>query len=152
MKIRLVNKTLFLALFSGLVIALSVIGCSDDKGKQTTTATAKVEHNPFDHSHDVEVTDVEKHKFEHDFAQQCVQRELEHSVNKAEDEARWREPCMCIATYLMEDLTTEEAEKFLNEHKDTQSLVIKFENAAYHCLQAKAQPKGPKLFGKPKLI
>lgn len=141
------NKTLFLAIFIGIVISLTVSGCSDDEGKKTTAA--KVEHNPLDHSHDIEVTDVQKHKFEHDFAQQCVQRELEHSPDKAADEDRWREPCICIATYLMKDLTADEAEKFIGEHKDTQSLVIKFESAAFHCLQAKAQPKGPKLFGKP---
>ncbi len=78
-----------------------------------------------------------------------MQRELRNSTDKAADEARWQEPCMCIATYLMKDLTADEAGKFITEHKNTQSLVIKFENAAYHCLQAKAQPQGPKLFGKP---
>lgn len=143
------NKNFFLAVFTGIVISLAVAGCSDDEGKKTAApAAAKAEHNPFDHSHDIEVTDVQKHKFEHDFAQQCLQRELGHSTDKAMDEERWRKPCMCIATYLMKDLTAEEAEKFLGEQKNTQSLVIKFESAAYHCLQAKAQPKGPKLFGK----
>lgn len=140
------NKHLFLAVFTGIVIALSVAGCSDDEGKKTTAA--KVEHNPFDHSHDIKVTDVQKHKFEHDFAEQCVRRELEHSTNKRADEERWRKPCMCIATYLMKDLTSDEAEKFIGEHKNTQSLVIKFENAAYQCIQAKVQPKGPDLFGR----
>lgn len=141
----LANNNLFLAVLTGIVISLFVAGCSDDEGKKA--AAAKVEHNPFDHTHDIEVTDVQKHKFEHDFAQRCVLRELEHSINKAVDEERWRKPCMCIATYLMKDLTADEAGKFLSEHKNTQSLVIKFESAAYHCLQAK-QPKGPKLFGK----
>lgn len=143
----LANYNLFLAILTGIVISLSVAGCSDEEGKKN--AVAKVEHNPFDHTHDIEVTDVQKHKFEHDFAQQCVLRELENSTDKAADEERWRKPCMCIATYLMKDLTAEEAGKFLSEHKNTQSLVIKFESAAYHCLQAKAEPKGPKLFGKP---
>jgi hypothetical protein len=144
------HNNLFLAVFTGIVILLAITGCSNDEGKKPSTApaAAKVENNPFDHSHDVEVTDVQKHKFEHDFAQQCLQRELKHSTDKAADEERWREPCLCIATYLMKDLTAEEAEKFIGEHKDTQSLVIKYESAAYHCVQAKAQPKGPKLFGR----
>lgn len=136
-----------MALMGALTLCLAVTGCSEEKEQKA--AVAKAERNPFDHSHDVEVTDVEKHKFEHDFAEQCVQRELRNSTDKAADEARWKEPCMCIATYLMKDLTAEEAGKFITEHKNTQSLVIKFENAAYHCLQAKAQLPGPKLFGRP---
>ena len=48
-----------------------------------------------------------------DFAQQCVLRELEKSTNKAVDEKRWKEPCMCIATYLMKDLSAAEAEKLI---------------------------------------
>ncbi|MGZ8187597.1 MAG: hypothetical protein ACXWTP_02300 [Methylosarcina sp.] len=146
------NKKFLFTLFAAMVIGMTLTGCSDDKEQKADlqkTAVTKAEHDPFDHTHDARVTDVQKHKFEHDFAQQCVQRELRNSTDKAADEARWKEPCMCIATYLMKDLTADEAGKFISEHKNTQSLVIKFENAAYHCLQAKAQPKGPKLFGKP---
>ncbi len=141
---NLVTKTLQTAL---LVISVSVLlsACSDDKPK---TTLKKAEHNPFDHSHGTEVTDLVKHKFEHEFADQCVAREVKHSVNPEMDKKRYAKPCMCIATYMMKDLTAVEAEKFLKEHKDTQSMRIRFENAAYHCLQEKAHPKGPKLFGK----
>lgn len=141
------NSTIkfLLALVAVFSLAASITGCSDDKPK---TVAKKAVHNPFDHSHDADVTDLEKHKFEHDFAEQCVQREIKNSVNKAEDKIRYAKPCMCIAKYMMKDLTAVEAEKFLQEHKDTQSLRIRFENAAYHCLQQKAQPKSPQLFGK----
>jgi ribosomal protein L14 len=152
MRIQSKNKNFLIALLGAMVMCLTVTGCSEEKDQKADlqkSLVTKTEHNPFDHSHDVQVTDVEKHKFEHDFAQQCVQRELRNSTDKAADEARWQEPCMCIATYLMKGLTADEAGKFITEHKNTQSLVIKFENAAYHCLQAKAQPKGPKLFGRP---
>lgn len=141
------NKTIILSCLITVMAVMFTAGCSDQQ--ETKQATNKTVHDPFDHSHDVKVTDVEKHKFEHDFAQQCVRRELEKSTNKAEDEKRWQKPCMCIATYLMKGLSAAEAEKFINEHKSTQSLVIKYENAAFHCLQAKAQPQGPKLFGRP---
>ncbi|MFU8789267.1 MAG: hypothetical protein ACNA7G_09570 [Methylobacter sp.] len=136
---KFAKKTFFSAL-TGILIVLTVAGCSDDKA---TTAAPAAAHNPFDHSHDVEVTDVQKHKFEHDFAAQCVQREIKNSANKEADKQRYTEPCMCIAKFLMKDLTAEEAKKFIGEHKNAQSLVIKYENAAYHCLQQKAQPKGP---------
>ncbi|WP_027158984.1 hypothetical protein [Methylobacter luteus] len=146
MKTFTFTKNLFLAAMIGTVLAVSVTGCSDDKEEQKPASTAV--HNPFDHSHDAVVTDVQKHTFEHQFADQCVARELKSSVNKEYDKKRLEDACMCIATFLMKDLTADEAEKFITEHKNTQSLVIKYESAAYHCLQEKAQPKGPQLFGK----
>ncbi|MDO9423688.1 MAG: hypothetical protein Q7T40_05810 [Methylobacter sp.] len=145
MKTTLFTKKIFIAALIGMTIALSMTGCSDDKEKTPAAkpATVAAVHNPFDHSHDTPVTDIQKHKFEHDFAKQCVQRELKHSTNKEADAAQYTQPCMCIAKFLMKDLTAEEAEKFIGEHKNAQSLVIKYENAAYHCLQQNAHPKGP---------
>jgi hypothetical protein len=140
MKTCIFTKKIFFAALTGLVVALSVAGCSDDDQK---LAAGKSVHNPFDHTHDVEVTDIQKHKFEHDFASQCVDRELNNSNNKEFDKVRYATPCMCIAKFLMKDLTAEEAEKFIGEHKNAQSLVIKYESAAYHCLQQNAHPKGP---------
>jgi hypothetical protein len=140
MKTSLLTKNFFFAALTGLVIALSVAGCSDDNEKM---AAAKPVHNPFDHTHDTPVTDVQKHKFEHDFASQCLERELKNSDNKEVDTVRYSAPCMCIAKFLMKDLTADEAEKFLDEHKNAQSLVIKYESAAYHCLQQNAHPQGP---------
>jgi hypothetical protein len=130
------------------IMALSLTGCSDDEEKVTMTTASKTKDNPFDHEHDVEVTDIQKHKFEHDFARQCVERELQNSTNKEADKERFTEPCMCIATYMMKDLTAQEAEKFITEHENPRSLQIKFDSAAYHCLQQKAQPKAPQLFGR----
>ena len=49
---------------------------------------------------------------------------------------------------MMKDLTAIEAEKFLKEKKTTQSLRIRFESAAYHCLQEKEQPKSLQLFNR----
>ncbi|MDP3875347.1 MAG: hypothetical protein Q8Q50_00040 [Methylobacter sp.] len=137
------TKKTFLSALTGIVIALTIVGCSDDKEKTATATVTTEAHNPFDHTHDVEVTDVQKHKFEHDFAAQCVQREVKNSNDKEADKLRYSEPCMCIAKFLMKDLTAEEAQRFIGEHKNAQSLVIKYENAAYHCLQQNAQPKGP---------
>ena len=125
-------------------LALFLSACSDNQPEPQV----KQAHNPFDHSHDAVVTDIQKHVFEHDFAEECVAREVSQSVNKEYDKKRFAKPCMCIATFMMKDLTAVEAEKFLKENKNTQSLRIRFENAAYHCLQEKAQPKSPQLFNK----
>jgi hypothetical protein len=146
MKILTFTKNFFFAALTCLVMLLTITGCSDNEDK---TAIATTEHNPFDHPHDFSVTDIQKHKFEHDFAKQCVQNELRNSINKDIDKERYAKPCMCIATYLMKDLTAQEAKKFITEHENPRSLEIKFDSAAYHCLQQKAQTtKGPNLFGK----
>lgn len=138
-----------MTLLVACVFGFTISGCSDDKPVQSSAkSSVSKEHNPFDHSHGAEVTDLVKHKFEHDFAEQCVERELQNSINKDNDKKRFAKPCLCIATYMMKDLTAVEAEKFLQEHKNTQSLRIRFENAAYHCLQEKKKPKAPQIFGK----
>ena len=144
-------KKIILIIFS--ILSLSLTACSEEEktnasqavNEQKTAATSP----SFDHPHGPEVTDLQKHKFEHDFAAQCVDRELNNSQNKIEDAEKINKSCECIATYMMKDLTAQEAEKFLSEHEHPQSLRIKFEAAAYECLQEKAQPAGPKLFGKP---
>ncbi|MCK5353723.1 MAG: hypothetical protein KAJ63_01285 [Methyloprofundus sp.] len=136
------NSSRLHSFFLAACLALVLNGCSDDEPKQQ----AKKVHNPWDHTHDSVVTDVQKHVFEHDFAEQCVERETKNSINKDNDRKRFTKPCMCIATFMMKDLTAVEAEKFLKENKSTQSLRIRFENAAYHCLQNKEQPKSPQLF------
>lgn len=134
-------KVIVPVLFS-TIIAISLSSCSDDNSSKTTATEKK-----FDHSHGGEVTDLAKHKFEHDFAKQCVEREIKDSINKDVDRNRYTGPCLCIATYMMKDLTPMEAEKFLTERKNTQSLRIRFENAAYNCLQKnKKRTKSPVIF------
>ena len=143
-------------LVSALFALCLITACSDDnKTSDEQSAKAISEQMQatatgpnFDHEHGPEVTDLQKHKFEHDFAAQCVDRELNNSNNKIEDANRITKSCECIAAYMMKDLTAQEAEKFINEHEHPQSLSIKFEAAAYECLQQKALPPGPKLFGR----
>jgi hypothetical protein len=147
MKIHAVIKNFFFAGLTSIIIALSVTGCSDDEEKKLPV---KATHNPFDHTHDVPVTDVQKHKFEHDFAAQCVTRELKNSVNKDVDKERFSQTCLCVATYMMKDLTAQEAEKFLTEHENPRSLQIKYDGAVYHCTQQKIMDKGFKTFDAPK--
>jgi len=148
------SRTLSIALATGLSMALWLSACSDDQPAESKSApsagvsSAKPAHNPFDHSHDEVVTDVVKHQFEHEFADQCVARELKTSQNPDVDKPRLDKDCMCIARYMMKDLTAEDAKKFLKQHENTHSLRIKFDAAAYFCLQNKQHPKGPQIFGK----
>jgi hypothetical protein len=154
MKTLTPKKNYLISLLVSTVIALSLSACSDDKPKETTIAssekTATGKNISVDSPTDAtpEAEDNQKQKFEHDFSAQCVERELNNSTNKIDDADRITKTCECISTYIMKDLTDEEAEKFNKEHEHPQSLRIKFEAGAYECLQGKVQPAGPKLFGK----
>lgn len=126
-------------------IALSSLSaCSDSKEERQESAPAKesaAQQPSFDHEHGKEVSDLVKHKFEHDFAEQCVEREVKLDSNQDQYRDKLAKSCMCIAQHLMQNLTAKEAELFLEEHKNTQSLRIRYESAAYKCLQQHAQEK-----------
>jgi hypothetical protein len=132
-----------------ILSVLAVVGCSDDKPEtKNHPQTNGVTNEPISHTLiDSKVSASDKQKFETAFADQCVTRELKTSNNPDYDRPRVAKACECVATYLMKDLTAIEAEKFLVEHQGSQSLTIKYENAAYHCLQQKA-PQPPHLFSK----
>jgi hypothetical protein len=135
-------KKMYVAVLS---LAL-IVGCSDEKAPVTNKVAQKT---PISHTLiGAKVSDDDKQKFEKTFENQCVQRELKNSANPDNDKSRVSKACECISTFMMKDLTAIEAEKFLTEHENAQSLTIKYENAAYHCLQQKAPPQAAHLFGK----
>jgi hypothetical protein len=154
MKTMTPKKNYLISLLVSTVIALSLSACSDEKPKETTISSSEKASpgknisvdSPTDATPEAE--NSQKQQFEHDFAAQCVERELNNSANKIDDADRITKTCECISTYIMKDLTDEEAEKFNKEHEHPQSLRIKFEAGAYECLQGKVQPADPKLFGK----
>jgi hypothetical protein len=128
-----INSFIYL-LLSSLFISTLLTACSDDEPEIK-----------FDHPHS-NIGSLKKHTFEHKFADLCVERELKNSINKKEDKKRVEKSCLCIATRIMRNLTEVEAEKFLVEKKNTQSLKMSFDEAAYFCLQKTAKP--PVLFGR----
>lgn len=119
----------FFILLSSLLMVIFLTACSDDK-----------ETIAFNHPH-TSGSNLKKHTFEHKFAEQCIKREASNSVNKQKDEKHYSKPCMCIAKRIMKNLTTVEAEKFLIEKKNTHSLKMSFDEAAYFCVQRNAKSK-----------
>lgn len=131
-------------------LALFATACSSDKeeapqSEKTISKSKPSNNNNVDQG---EASDTVKQKFTNVFAQNCLKRELANSVNKDSDEKRFQESCSCIANHIAEDLAEVDAEKYLDDHEDTHTLQIKFDAAAFFCLQNKPQPKGPHLFGK----
>jgi hypothetical protein len=144
------KKNIFLKRFLMVFVILIASGCSDDKSTDNKMQTNGVDNTPISHTLlDSKVSASDKQKFEVAFASQCEQRELKNSINPDTDKPRVDKACECIATFMMKDLTAIEAEKFLTEHQGSQSLTIKYENAAYHCLQQKNPPSPAHLFSKP---
>lgn len=129
----------------GVLSVLTISGCSsesDDVSRQNKNTASKPSNTTkiaselsysYDHPHDETITDMEKHRFQHQFADQCVDREIRIYPGAKRNRKNLERTCMCIADYMMKDLTAVEAEKFLKEKKDTQSLRIRYNNATYFC-------------------
>jgi hypothetical protein len=142
--------------WASLSVTLLVVGCSDEKEPATpvnvtsssssssiSSSQVRSVDSPTDPTPEAE--DNQKEQFQHDFAAQCAERELNNATNQSTDADKINKSCECIAAYIAKDLTDEEAKKFLSEHDHPQSLRIKFEAAAYECLQEKVKPVEPKL-------
>ncbi|HFD13016.1 MAG TPA: hypothetical protein ENJ32_11205 [Crenotrichaceae bacterium] len=141
------NKHFGIILFSilGMLLIFAIAGCSSESDtvsqqtkktgvtKQTRSDKASELAYSYDHPHDETVTDMEKHKFQHQFADQCVKREINSYPQAKQNKKTLQKTCMCIAEYMMKDLTAVEAEKFLHENKNPRSLQIRFNNATYFC-------------------
>ena len=110
-------------LLSYLLLSMVLISCSEEDNANKII---------YDHPH-AETTDMEKHLFEHEFAQQCIAKETANLVNKEAGRERFAEPCLCIAIYLFKDLAAKESYTLLNDKQHAQSLRNKFEEAANHC-------------------
>lgn len=142
---RYIKPKLFAFIVFSLIVMLSACSSdSDDNNQSSDQAEKKTLHSKsssksseldyaFDHPHDESVTDMEKHKFQHIFADQCVEREIRSNPAASDNRKSLQKTCMCIAEYVMKDLTAVEAEKFLDEKKHPTSLKIRFNNAAYFC-------------------
>ena len=144
------QKILGLAIITAIAVLISA--CSEDKvpskSAEKTAQTSKPATNHHVAAGKGEAPDSVKQKFINAFSNNCVNRELKNSNNPEFDKKRFEDSCGCIAKHIADDLADVDAEKYLVAHEDTQSLDIKFDQAAYFCLQAKGLPKGPHLFGK----
>ncbi len=150
MKNHLINKMAVLTLLT------LVSACSDDKQATSSPPTSSTSTQSAASSSDIiskdsptdptpEAEPSQKEKFREDFSAQCVERELNNPQNASSDADKMTKACSCIAEEVMKDLTDEEAEKYLKEHELPQSIRIKYEAAAYECLQEKVKPEEPKI-------
>ncbi len=146
-----------------LVAVTFLSGCSDNEEKATKSVTKKVtstakkviapstKERDAQHYKDMsqpmdKATWSEKGKFRNEFADDCVTREKATAKDAGGifDKDHVVKACECIADYMDDHLTDDEAEEYLRDDNHNRSLQIRFESAAYECLQASNQPKDPK--------
>lgn len=147
-------------LFLATVIFLS--SCSDDK--EHTTQKAKIESSIVGNNKNItenkldkkqyykemskpidKATWVEKNKFKKEFSKDCINRELQSAGKNEIDRGFIEKTCHCIADYMDEHLTDQEAEEFLGEDNHMRALQIRYDTAAYQCIQGAKKIEEPKI-------
>ena len=78
---------------------------------------------------------VERGRFKKEFAADCVARELNSADKSKLDRDYIEKTCACIADEMDEGLTDQEADEYLRDDNHNRSLQIRFDAAAYHCMQ-----------------
>jgi hypothetical protein len=88
---------------------------------------------------------VEKGKFKKEFTKDCINRELQSVEKNKVDRDFFEKTCACIADYMDEHLTDQEAEEFLGEDNHMRALQIRYDTAAYQCIQGAKKTEEPKI-------
>jgi len=87
---------------------------------------------------------VEKGKFKKEFNKDCVTREVNLAGDKA-DHKYIEKTCACITDYMDNHLTDAEADEFLKEDSHMRALQIRYDTAAYQCIQEDQKVAEPKV-------
>lgn len=151
---RLFKRKSFLLILP-LVAVTFLSACSDEEEKVTQSVTKKVtstakkvvalnnKERDAQHYKDMsqpmdKATWSEKGKFRNEFSEDCVTREKATAKEAGSifDKDHVVKTCECIADYMDDHLTDDEAEEYLRDDNHNRSLQIRFDAAAYNCLQA----------------
>lgn len=149
-----------------LVFTLFLSSCSDDSDNKTEApqkTTEKVEkplvvkksaseRKVEDQSHYEKMSKPvdkaswsEKGRFNKEFTKDCIARELNNAGDTKVDKQYVEKTCACIADYMDDHLTDQEAEEFLNEDSHMRALQIRYDTAAYHCVSGAKKVSEPKV-------
>jgi len=88
---------------------------------------------------------VEKSKFKKEFSKDCIDRELKNAGDKKVDRQFIETTCDCIADYMDNNLSDQEAEEFLKDDNHMRALQIRYDAAAYQCIAKADKTKEPKI-------
>jgi len=88
---------------------------------------------------------VEKGKFKKEFTKECIAREVANAGNKKADINYIEKTCNCIADYMDNKLTDQEADEYLKEGNNVRAFQIRYDAAAYECVQESQKVAEPKI-------
>jgi len=153
-----------------LVVALLVSSCSDDNNEVTTksnttvAANAKIgtsivgnnknmtvnriddKHNYKQMSQPVDKASwVEKGKFKKEFTKDCITREVNSAGSQPVNLKYIETTCACIANYMDDKLTDQEADEFLKDDNHVRALQMRYDAGAYKCVQETQKEQEPKI-------
>jgi len=86
---------------------------------------------------------VEKGKFKKEFTKDCIGREIANAGDNKLDTAYIEKTCACIADYMDNHLTDQEADEYLKEDNHVRSFQMSYDAGAYECVQAFQKPVEP---------
>lgn len=88
---------------------------------------------------------VEKGRFNKEFKKDCIARELNTAGTDKVDKEFIEKTCDCIADYMDDHLTDQEAEEFLKEDSHMRALQIRYDTAAFQCIKGADKVSEPKI-------
>lgn len=88
---------------------------------------------------------VEKGKFKKEFTKDCIAREVAIEGENKTDMSYIEKTCACIADHMDNKLTDQEADEFLKEDNHVRAFQIKYDAAAYECVQESQKVAEPKI-------
>ena len=146
------------------VMILFLLSCSNDDNVEAVTENAIVEKTIVGNSKKMtankvddksfykamskpadKATWVEKGRFNKEFKKDCIARELKGAgADGNVDKPFIEKTCDCIADYMDDHLTDQEAEEFLGEDSHMRALQIRYDTAAFHCIDGAKKVAEPK--------
>lgn len=78
---------------------------------------------------------VEKGKFKKEFTKDCISREIATAGDNKVDTSYIEKTCACIADYMDNHLTDQEADEYLKEDNHVRSFQMRYDAGAYECVQ-----------------
>jgi len=88
---------------------------------------------------------VEKGKFKKEFTKDCITREVNSAGSGSVDLKYIETTCACIADYMDDKLTDQEADEFLKDDNHVRALQMKYDAGAYKCVQETQKEQEPKI-------
>lgn len=124
------------------VVATTIVGNSKNMTENSLTDAKNYQQmsKPLD-----KANWVEKGKFKKEFTKDCIAREVAAAGANKANQSFLEKTCACIADYMDNKLTDQEADEYLKEDNHVQAFKMRYDAGAYECLQESQKEEEPKI-------